>query len=226
MMCDRYFKVMNPSKHGNMSARCLFFLNFMWFFSAAYNIWQIITNTSYRFDLQDEDQNITVRKCLAALHYPIIKITFLVTDYIFFYLLPFIVLVYLFVCICMKVCSHNERHVTTNSRFILAISLTILFYICQLPLEIMQTILYLTDNLSTYTLSLLQILESLSFSHGMFHAAAYACCGHEASLACGVQRQRRFTRDESCSSHPAPERLLTSQSQEGIAEATIETTEI
>ena len=226
MMCDRYFKVMNPCKHGYVTGRCLFFLNFIWFFGAAYNIWEIITNTSYRFLINSDNRNVSVRKCLMSLHFSNIKNGFLITDYILLYMFPLILLSYLSVCIYIKLCTESEQRTSGNYRFIMSILLAVLCYVCQLPLEIMQTMLYMTDNLTSHTLSLLQLLESLAFSHGMFHAVIYACCGQEVALAFNVQRVRqRITRDP-CG-HVGPQILLTSVSHENVTdhEPVIETLE-
>ena len=41
MAINRYVKVLKTSSSGMMAGRCMFYLNFVWFSGAAYNIWQV-----------------------------------------------------------------------------------------------------------------------------------------------------------------------------------------
>ena len=220
MMSDRYFKVLNPCKRGYMSGRCMFFLNFVWFFGAAYNIWEIILNTSSHVYFDVNGRNVTIRRCFASIKFAHIKYGFLVADFIFIYILPLVVISYLAVCICLKVYVYPDpqRPVIGNQRFLMAIILTCMFVICQFPLEVMQAVLFLSSDLDEHMLGTLSILETVAFSQGVLHALAYGICSPEMALFLRKRRDRHRLNRDLGHERGGPQILLTSYSDNDVTE--------
>ena len=223
MVVDRYFKVMKPYKSNYLSGRCMFFLNYVWFFGAAYNIWEIILNTSAHIlvDVGD-NQNVTVRKCIINYHFTYLQDGFLVADFIVIYFVPFMIIMCLTVCIVIKffcLYADPQQHVKGVRKLIMVVLLTILFYACQLPLEIMQPVLYFAMDLSREALSTIKLLETVSFLNGLLNVVIYVICSNDLHTALRASYLRQRLRQVNGSpGMPGPQVLLTTCSNDNMME--------
>ena len=231
MVCDRYNRFNKPFKaNSNMSGRFMFFLSFVWFFGAAYNIWEIVLNSSVRIlvEAPDKSANMTVRMCGPSRQFRYLHDGFLAVDFIVIFILPFIVVAYFFSSISHHILHPDERvsrqRISGKRRLAMSAILFSLFYMCQLPFEILDAISYFSSTFPSKFTSLTKLLETISFSQGFLNVVAYASCSIELHHTIRKRYHRRRTvRGTSPplvpSSLQIPEIRLTNDTSEDITAA-------
>ncbi|ELT95030.1 hypothetical protein CAPTEDRAFT_217017 [Capitella teleta] len=219
MLCDRYNRLLKPLKsHANISGRYMFYLSFVWFFGAAYNIWEIVLNSS--IDTFD-GYNLTYRPCGPSRQFYHLYSGFMVVDLLVIFIFPFTIVSFFFSSIFHDVLHPDERvqrpRLTGRRRLLLSVGLFIVFYVCHLPFEINDAMTYFSDRFPSKTKSSSEFFVTLSFSQGLINAVTYMSCGtelHEAVMGFFL-RHKPFTRERSpaliASNYPLPEIVFTSE---------------
>lgn len=187
MICDRYNRFFKPFKSNqNMSGRFMFFLSFIWFFGAAYNIWEIVLNASsvQLVQLPDLSLNVTLRGCGSSQRFQYLYHGFLVMDILVIFIFPFIIVSFFFSSISHDVLHPDDRvtrqRVSTGKRrMVLSVTIFCLFYACQLPYEILDAVTYFSNALPPKFNATSEIFKTISFSQGLFNALAYFSCSPE-----------------------------------------------
>ena len=182
MVVNRYLKLMDPRGHSFLTGRCMFYLNFVWFSAAAYNIWKIVLNDNVIYMLYPEDdRNLTVTRCTASAYYAKLRTGFLVADFTFIYLGPLTLCVVMFVRMLPKLCKKQspQNKVKATSRIAMAALMAALLFICQLPLQIFETIFTYTTETTLYETNILNMMETLSLMQGFLNVVAFIACSKE-----------------------------------------------
>ena len=194
MACDRYAKFFKPHQTDSMSGRFIFFLSFIWFFSAAYNIWEIILSFSKTVLIQDlnrqgSEVNVSFRICVTTGRYQYLDDGFLVIDLVVLFLLPVCVIITLYGIVCHRVLKPDERmnrpRVVAKRRVILSVLLLLLFILCQLPHEVVEILRHIEGPHHKYIIVVSQVVETISFSQGILNIVAYICCSDEVNKVLG-----------------------------------------
>ncbi len=182
MVMNRYFKAVDPRGQNFLTGRCMFYLNFVWFSGAAYNIWKIVVNRPLllRLESGQEFQNVsTVKWCSNSGVFPKLEMGFLVSDYIIVFTVPFLISCYMFSSLLIHMCRNykTEEKLKSQGRILMAALFALLFFVCQLPLQITDTIFQPSLDISESTIGIVRICETVSFMEGFLNAVAYvACC--------------------------------------------------
>ena len=187
MVIDKHAQRRRPLPHRKarvMSGRCLFFLNFMWFFGAAYNIWQVVLTASAKLSLSvgGPHPNVTLRRCVALDTMPRLLAAFAVTDMVVIFIVPGVAVCRLYVSMAVSACGGGggEREggpgaAGRTRRLLLSASLALIFLLCHLPVEILKAHeLHQHEAPSAAQLTLAELLDTLAFAHGFFNVIAYA----------------------------------------------------
>ncbi len=182
MVMNRYFKAIDPRGQTFLTGRCMFYLNFVWFSGAAYNIWKIVVNTSYLLHIRSGHvilENSTVKWCSFSGRFVNLEKGFLVADYIIVYTLPLMITTYMFTSLLVHLCKmyKTEETLKSQGRILMAAMFAFLFFVCQLPLQIAETIFQPSHSISELAIGIIRICETVSFMQGFLNAVAYvACC--------------------------------------------------
>ena len=189
MVIDRYLKVSRPYKISTMTGRCMFFLNFVWFFGASYNIWKIILNTCslVTVDVLGDTSsvpNVTLRRCFVTHSptYSYLPELFLFGDTLVIYVFPCMTIIILYNLIFIKVYRTGDSRLMTSGRrkLLMSVFLFLLFYACHLPLHVNQgENLMRPSRITPWSVSLTTVLETVSFSQGLLFVVAYVSCSAE-----------------------------------------------
>ncbi len=182
MVCDRYTRAAQPKKRHLVTGRYMFFLSFLWFFGAAYNVWQLVLKSSAYIGVQTEaGQNVTVRACFSLGPYRQLESGFIVTDFIVIFAIPGSVIGFMFGRMVVFACTDKTRQnrFPSRRRLLLSVCLFILFLLCQLPFEIMDTQMYFYLDVSHWSVALSKLLDTIAFSQGALNVVAYFCCSPE-----------------------------------------------
>ena len=183
LICDRYSHDTQPNKNHMLSGRYMFFLSFVWFFGAAYNIWDIIIKLADYVTVTGPDgHNATVRRCVSSAQFSYIQNGLVYADILVIYVLPFCIACYMYGAIihhrfCKQTdCIRQSRH---NKKNAFTIALLLAFYICQLPHEVMEAWGFFLGT-ETYKLVLVKkIVEVVSLSHGVINVLVYVVFSSE-----------------------------------------------
>ena len=159
-----------------LGAKCIFFLCIIWFFSAAYNIWQIVLYALQAVTVTTADnRTVTVLRCMTSPKELAMRNGFLVADYAVSFTLPGVAMLLMFASLTLtmirsKVPTHSS---SDAKRLLMSVLLFVFYFMCQLPLEIVNT-----TRLAS-SLRLQKAVETLSFAHGFLNVIAYASCSPE-----------------------------------------------
>ncbi len=182
MVMNRYYKAIDPCGRTFLTGRCMLYLNFVWFSGAAYNIWKIVLNASMLMPLTINSrfiENATVKWCTMSGYFPKIQLGFQCSDYIVIFGLPLLVIGYMFTSLSWYYFKTYQRGESLKSqgRILMAALFALLFFLCQLPLQIAETILEPKTSVSEMGIGIIRICESISFMQGFLNTVAYvACC--------------------------------------------------
>jgi hypothetical protein len=208
MVCDRYNRFFKPLKSpANVSGRFMFFLSFVWFFGAAYNIWEIVLNSS----LHQDGYNITHTACGPSAHFQHLHGSFLIADLVVIFVLPLVVVAFFFASMFYDVLHPDERVqrprlVGGRRRMLLSVLLFVAFYSCHLPLEISDVIAFVTGVDDHPRAPSTRYLVACSFTCGVVNAALFAASGtdlHSAVSGAAMRRRSSARRPSQESTSPA-----------------------
>ena len=74
LVCNRFCRVTQANQSYVLSGRYLFFISFIWFFGAAYNIWEIIIQSSALITVTGPDGcNVTIQRCVTSAQFGVIQ---------------------------------------------------------------------------------------------------------------------------------------------------------
>ncbi|KAK2153737.1 hypothetical protein LSH36_288g04020 [Paralvinella palmiformis] len=176
LVFDRYSLVIQTTKISLLSGQYMFFLSFVWFFGAAYNIWDIvITLSHYVIVTAPDGHNLTLRRCVTSERFDYIQNGIFYSDVLIIYVVPSIIICYMYSAMiyfyCCRQDSTNQR--LNKKKILLSVSLLLSFYVCQLPLEILNCWGFFT-GLETFELMMAKrISEIASFLNGLFIVIIY-----------------------------------------------------
>ena len=182
LVCDRYYRVTSKTKSDSISGRVTFFLSFIWFFGAAYNIWEIVFYFPVKLVTDDENGvKVTSRRCILSGPYIYLKNGYIVMDFLVIYIFPLVAILYMYyIMLTHQWKSHDPRDGPAGRRrILLSACLVTLYYVCQLPFEVMTVVTFYLDSYSHRTLTLTKLVETISFSNGVFNFLAFLGCSLE-----------------------------------------------
>ena len=192
MVLDRYYRVTKPTRNSNLTGRCIFFLSFVWFFGAAYNVWEIVLNTSALIIVENLKTgiNTTIRQCISSHHFHYLQDGFKISSLTVTYAIPFIAILALYLQMFIKgyYLADSSLPLKSKRRLLMSFLVTFTFYVCQLPSEIMDYVMYSfiisqDKAITVWSVALSKIFETLSFSQGVLCVFCYVTCSSELHLA-------------------------------------------
>lgn len=183
MVVDRYYRVTKPTRNTNVTGRCIFFLSFVWFFGAAFNVWEIVLNTSALMTVEHHltGYNTTIRQCISSDHFHFLQKGFKLSGLTVTYAIPLCAILILYTLIVIKGYYVTDQSLPLKSkrRLILSILSVTLFYLCQLPAELMEYAIFAILDVTWHNVIWSKVLDSLSFSQGVWCVLCYLACHTE-----------------------------------------------
>ena len=222
MVMNRYFKALDPRGQTFLTGRCMFYLNFVWFSGAAYNIWKIVVNTPLLLHIQSGQmilENSTVKWCSFSGRFVRLEMGFLISDYIIVFTVPLLICSYMFTSLLIHLCKtyKTDEKLKSQGRILMSAMFALLFFVCQLPLQIVETIFQPSLSISELAIGIIRICETVSFMQGFLNSVAYVACCREIHhswklLIFGVQR------DVTIRTGPSTRVLLRTNSFDNVVE--------
>ena len=167
-----YVMIGGRAKAAQLSGNCMFYLNFVWFSSAAYNVWQLIINVPQHVPVAGTSGH-QLRVCHVSSAMYNVRLGFMVGDTIIIFILP-AVLIFLLYMFTYRATSHKRQPETFFKRHnSLGILLAVVFYTCHLPVHVMSVWIDLTWRLELVPLLILNGLQTLSFTNGLLNLGVY-----------------------------------------------------
>ena len=200
MVLNRYFRITDPRSQAFVAGRCMFYLNFVWFSGAAYNIWKVMLNTSKVVGivpiLKPENRS-TVKWCSSWDYFNKMHIVSATADFVVIFFIPFLIISILFAKMLKHLwhkCSATDT-AKTRGRVAMALLYSFLFFACQLPLEILNASLLYKTYISDRTLGYIRCFETLSYAQSLVNVLVYFTCSREFHKICAnsVTRKHRRT---------------------------------
>ena len=184
MVMNRYFKALDPRGQTFLTGRCMFYLNFVWFSGAAYNIWKIVVNTPLLLHIQSGQmiiENSTVKWCSFSGRFVALEMGFLISDYIIVFTVPLLICSYMFTSLLIHLCKtyKTDEKLKSQGRILMSAMFALLFFVCQLPLQIAETIFQPSLSISELAIGIIRICETVSFMQGFLNSVAYVACCRE-----------------------------------------------
>ena len=173
MILDRYYNTCHPHRNINSVGRCIFFLSIIWFFGAAFNIWEVVISTAALINIEDgrAGLNITIRMCIASNHFQFVHSAFKISILTVTYAVPMVTAGYYFVRIYMDRANLDKSQ---SKQMAFSVTAFALFYACQLPSDILNyMIYYLMAHVSVRTLVAAQSLDIVAYAHCLLNACAF-----------------------------------------------------
>ena len=224
MVVNRYFRITDPRSQAFVAGRCMFYLNFVWFSGAAYNIWKVMLNTSKIVNISSRDRvetNATVKWCTTSDYFRYLHISSISSDFVVIFFIPFVFISILFSKMLFFLWQSygTQETSTTKCRIVMAVLYTFMFYACQLPLEIVGALYSTRTSLSEETLGLFRFFETLSYMQSVFNVVVYVTCSRELHKSwrqaiCGEGNRALTGRQQAPRSHV----LLRTRSYENVPE--------
>lgn len=182
MVVNRYLKLTDPRGQSFLTGRCMFYLSFVWFSAAAYNIWKIVLNENLIIPLAPADhRNLSVARCTASDYYPKLRTGFLVADFSVIYLGPMVLCFIMFIRMVNRLCQTSAPHdqVKAKNRIAMSAMFASLWFLCQLPLQIAESCFYYNREVTLYDINIFNLLQSLSLVQGLLNVLAFVACSKE-----------------------------------------------
>ena len=246
-----------------MAGRCMFYLTFIWFSGAAYNVWQLVLNTScyvpialnsnvthalglplyppkpvvdtskldtdklplseiFSLDSEmlpppdslsldkgstfidhmvDHPMNFTtqlgetteevysIKQCGAYQHFRSLHIGFYIADILVIHIIPIMSLTYLYISMLYHVIRTDGFSDVQNwRRIVMSVFFVVIFYICYLPLEFIDTKIVDSDLLTRDGVVKRKVIETWTFTHGVLVVIVYLLMSKEVVWL--IQKQR------------------------------------
>ncbi|KAI0218533.1 hypothetical protein LSAT2_029775 [Lamellibrachia satsuma] len=165
-----------------LGAKCIFFLCVMWFFGAAYNIWQIVLYALQSFTITTFDnRTVTVLRCMTSPMELAMRNGFVIADYAVSFTLPGVAMLLMFASLTQAMIRSKVPTHSTNDakRFLVSVLLFVFYFVCQLPAEIVNTTTDSSNSHLAGRLRLQKAVETLSFANGFLNIVVYATCSPE-----------------------------------------------
>ena len=175
MELDNYFAIAKPNRSTMVTGHCILFLAFVWFFGSALNVWELVLNTSALYPVENQT---FIRCCISSNDFSYVHTGSRALCFIVIYIIP-VSIISFFGC---KMCCNYFRFQAPPSAIrlnhYLIIILAFLFFLCFLPSDILNHILYVlyynTKHLDYKFIRVVSYIDIVAYSNCILGVIIYS----------------------------------------------------
>ena len=206
MILDRFYCIVYPKKTAFTAGLCMFFMCFVWFFGAAYNIWIVVIYRLEKVAVQsDNGANATVRRiCDVSNKFRHVYDIFVICDFAVLFAVPFSIMITLVTWIIKKVFAPDSKNNNREQMYVkckrlrMGVLLAFIHIVCQMPIQVLKFYSHWGLISTSVYLRIYGYLEPLSFAHGVCNIIVYTTFNSDVKRAlrelCGYVDEPRLLR--------------------------------